>query len=103
MPLSRKRNKERMGEVRHVQPKASIVQPNIDALQSKSSGIEPSLSSKLPVQPKRPLFPPSKFLSPEQDMIVQENVVNTLKGMSGVRLQQFMGLSNTFTPNKDRK
>ena len=46
------------------------------------------------------IFPPSKFLSPEQDMIVQENVVNSLKAMSGSRRQAFMGLANSFIPNK---
>jgi len=45
------------------------------------------------------LFPPSKFLSIEEDRKVQENVVNTLKMMSGSRLQQFRGLGNTFTPS----
>jgi len=45
------------------------------------------------------LFPPSKFLSPEQDQLVQENVVNTMKTMSGSRLQSFRALGNAFTPN----
>jgi len=48
------------------------------------------------------IFPPSKFLSIEEDRKVQENVVNTLKTMSGSRLQQFRGLSNTYIPNIER-
>lgn len=45
------------------------------------------------------IFPPSKFLSPEQDMIVQENVINALKAMSGSRKQAFRAMSNIFIPN----
>lgn len=55
---------------------------------------------KYPDGTKTLLFPPSKFLSPEQDRLVQENVFNTMKAMSGSRLQSFMGLSKTFTPNQ---
>ena len=45
------------------------------------------------------IFPPSKFLSPEQDRRVQENVINALKAMTGSRRQSFRALSNTFIPN----
>ena len=55
---------------------------------------------KYPDGTKTLLFPPSKFLSPEQDRLVQENVVNTMKAMTGSRLQSFRGLSNAFTPNR---
>jgi len=48
------------------------------------------------------LFTPSKFLSQEQDVKVQENVLNTMKLMSGSRLQQFRGLGNVFTPNTQK-
>ena len=48
------------------------------------------------------LYSPSKFLSYEEDLKVQQNVVNTLKVMSGSRRQQFEGLTNTFIPNKYR-
>ena len=46
------------------------------------------------------IFEPSKFLSPEEDRKVQENVVSTMKGISGSRLRFFRGLGTTFTPNK---
>ena len=48
------------------------------------------------------IFPPSKFLSPEVDRQVQENVINTMRTMSSARLSEFRGLANTFTPNKVR-
>jgi len=45
------------------------------------------------------LFTPSKFLSQEQDIKVQENVLNTMRMMSGSRFREFRGLGNVFTPN----
>ena len=43
----------------------------------------------------------SKFLSAESDAQVRENVSNTMRGLSGMRLQDLKrwGLSKTFTPN----
>lgn len=45
------------------------------------------------------LYPPSKFLSPEEDKKVQENVLTTMKTISGSRLGQFRGLGYIFVPN----
>jgi len=46
------------------------------------------------------LFTPSKFLSEEEDLRVEQRVRDAL--MSGSRLSQFQGLRNSFTPNKKR-
>lgn len=45
------------------------------------------------------LFAPSKFLTEEQDLIIEQNVRNAIKLMAGERLRQFQGLSNSFVPN----
>ena len=46
-----------------------------------------------------PLYPQSKFLSLEQDQILQNRVVEVLKNMSPLRLAEFRALGNTFVPS----
>lgn len=48
------------------------------------------------------LWPPSKFLSPEDDMKMQERVIEAIGLMSSSRLASFRELNNVFTPNKVR-
>jgi len=47
MPLSKDRNRDRMRRARLVQPSKVVVQPKVDALQSKSKGIGDVTGSKL--------------------------------------------------------
>ena len=50
MPLSKKRNKERMQALRRVQPNPDVVQPETDALRAKSKPLKEESNGN--VQPK---------------------------------------------------
>lgn len=54
------------------------------------------------VTPGVTLWPPSKFISPEEDMKMEDRVIEAMLLMSGSRLGAFRMLSNVFTPNKVR-